>query len=46
MKIRQITPAIGAEISGIHLGEAARDAALFAQFKAALLLHCGWGFRV
>ena len=45
MKIRQITPAIGAEISGIHLGEAARDAALFAQVKAALLQHRVLFFR-
>ena len=39
MKIRPLTPAIGAEISQVHLGEAARDPALFAEIKAALLKH-------
>ncbi|NUT12967.1 MAG: hypothetical protein HOQ33_00505 [Cupriavidus sp.] len=37
MKIRQITPAIGAEISGVNLGQAARDPALFAEIRSALL---------
>ena len=45
MQIRQITPAIGAEISGIHLGDAARDAALFADIRAALLTHRVLFFR-
>jgi len=45
MKIRQITPAIGAEISGVNLGEAARDPALFAEIKAALLKHRVLFFR-
>jgi taurine dioxygenase len=45
MKIRQITPAIGAEITGVHLGEASRDPALFAQIKAALLQHKVLFFR-
>ncbi len=45
MKVRQITPAIGAEISGVHLGEAARNADLFAQIRAALLKHRVLFFR-
>src|SRR3954453_17128062 len=45
MKIRQITPAIGAEITGVHLGDASRDPALFAQIKAALLRHKVLFFR-
>ena len=45
MKIRQITPAIGAEISGVNLGEAARDPALFAEIRAALLRHRVLFFR-
>ena len=39
MRIEPLTPAIGAEISGVHLGDAARDMDLFAQIKAALLKH-------
>jgi taurine dioxygenase len=39
MKIRQITPAIGAELSDVSLGDAARDAGLFAEIKALLLKH-------
>lgn len=45
MKVRQITPAIGAEISGVHLGEAAHNADLFAEIKAALLKHRVLFFR-
>jgi len=45
MKIKQITPAIGAEISEIHLGEAARNPELFAQVKSALLEHKVLFFR-
>jgi len=45
MKIRPITPAIGAEISDIHLGEVSRDPALFAEVKAALLKHRVLFFR-
>ena len=37
MKTSQITPAIGAEVTGVHLGEASRDPEFFAQVKAALL---------
>ena len=39
MKIRQLTVAIGAEISGVNLGDASRDDGLFAEIKAALLKH-------
>lgn len=39
MQIRQLTPAIGAEISGVNLGDAARDGDLFAKIKTALLKH-------
>ena len=39
MKIRQITPVIGAELSDVNLGEASRDAGLFAEIKALLLKH-------
>lgn len=45
MKIRRVTPAIGAEISGVHLGEVARDPAQFAAVKAALLAHRVLFFR-
>ncbi|KAI3593199.1 dioxygenase, TauD/TfdA family [Cupriavidus sp. U2] len=45
MKIRQITPAIGAEIAGVHLGDASRDPALFAAIKRALLAHKVLFFR-
>lgn len=45
MHFRQITPCIGAEVSGVHLGEAARDASLFALLKAALLRHRVLFFR-
>ncbi|MBS0317614.1 MAG: TauD/TfdA family dioxygenase, partial [Proteobacteria bacterium] len=39
MKIRQITPVIGAELSDVSLGDAARDAGLFAEIRALLLRH-------
>lgn len=39
MKVRQLTPAIGAELSDLHLGEVARDPAQFAQVKDLLLRH-------
>ncbi|GAA3997021.1 TauD/TfdA family dioxygenase [Comamonas faecalis] len=45
MKIRQITPAIGAEISEVHLGEVSRDPAQFAQVKDLLLKHRVLFFR-
>lgn len=39
MRIEQLTCAIGAEISGVSLADAARDAELFSAVKAALLKH-------
>ncbi|MFC5694651.1 TauD/TfdA dioxygenase family protein, partial [Pseudomonas sp. GCM10022186] len=39
MKVEQLTCAIGAEISGVNLGDAARDESLFAEIKALLLQH-------
>ncbi|MES2889995.1 MAG: TauD/TfdA family dioxygenase [Pseudomonadota bacterium] len=39
MKIEQLTCAIGAELSGVDLAEAARDDGLFAEIRAALLKH-------
>jgi taurine dioxygenase len=39
MKIEQLTYSIGAELTGVNLGDAARDDALFAEIKAALLKH-------
>ena len=39
MKIEQLTCAIGAELSGVSLADAARDDGLFAAIKAALLQH-------
>ncbi|GAA3996930.1 TauD/TfdA family dioxygenase [Comamonas faecalis] len=39
MRIEPITCAIGAELTGISLADAAHDDALFAEIKAALLRH-------
>ena len=39
MQVRQLTPVIGAEISGVHLGEAARSDELFMELKSLLLKH-------
>ena len=39
MRIEPLTCAIGAELIGVNLGDAARDDALFAEIKAALLRH-------
>lgn len=39
MKIEQLTCAIGAEVSGVSLADAARDDALYEEMKAALLRH-------
>ncbi len=39
MKVEQLTCAIGAEISGVNLGDASRDDGLFAEIKAHLLKH-------
>lgn len=45
MQIKQITPAIGAEVSDVHLGDAARSPEIFAQVKSALLKHKVLFFR-
>lgn len=39
MKVERMTPVIGAELSGVNLGEAARNADLFGEIKALLLKH-------
>ncbi len=39
MRVEALTCAIGAEISGVHLGAAARDDGLFAEIRALLLQH-------
>ena len=38
-KVTPLTGSIGAELSGINLGEAARDDGLFAQIRALMLQH-------
>ena len=45
MKIRKITPHIGAQISEVHLGEASRTPELFELIKSALLKHKVLFFR-
>ena len=39
MQVEQLTCAIGAELTGVNLADAARDDGLFADIKAALLKH-------
>ena len=39
LRVEPLTCAIGAEISGVHLGAAARDDGLFAEVRALLLHH-------
>lgn len=39
MKIRQITPAIGAELTGVDLGRASRDEGLYREIRGLLLQH-------
>jgi len=39
MRVEQLTCSIGAELSGVHLGDAARDDALFGEINALLLQH-------
>ncbi|MGB4076001.1 TauD/TfdA dioxygenase family protein [Pseudomonas sp.] len=39
MRVEQLTCAIGAELSGVNLGDAARDDGLFAEIKQLLLQH-------
>jgi len=45
MKVRQLTPAIGAQIDEINLGDVSRDPAQFAQIKDLLLKHRVLFFR-
>src|SRR3546814_9446004 len=39
MRVEPLTCAIGAEISGVDLADAARDDGLFAEIRGQLLLH-------
>src|SRR5215470_8509377 len=39
MKVEQLTCAIGAQLSNVNLGDAARDDALFAEIRALLVQH-------
>ncbi|MCO4862677.1 TauD/TfdA family dioxygenase [Cupriavidus sp. WGlv3] len=39
MRVQQLTCSIGAELSGVSLADAARDAALFAEIRSLLLEH-------
>ncbi len=39
LEVEPLTCAIGAELKGVNLGDASRDAALFAKIKALLLKH-------
>ena len=39
MQVQRLSPAIGAQLSGVRLGDAAHDAGLFAEIKALLLQH-------
>jgi taurine dioxygenase len=39
MRVERLTCSIGAEVSGVNLGDASRDATLFAEIKALLLVH-------
>src|ERR1700740_2103928 len=39
MRVEQLTCAIGAEVIGVNLADAAHDEALFAEINAALLRH-------
>jgi taurine dioxygenase len=39
MRVEKLTCSIGAEIVGVNLGEASRDAALFAEIRSQLLKH-------
>jgi taurine dioxygenase len=43
--VERLTATIGAEVRGMHLGEAARDAELFAELKSLLLSHKVLFFR-
>lgn len=45
IKIEKLTACIGAELSGVNLGDASRDASLFAEIKALLLQYRVLFFR-
>lgn len=45
MKVEQLTCTIGAEVSGVHLGDASRDAGLANEIKALLQQHKVLFFR-
>ena len=45
MKVEQLTCTIGAEVSGVSLGDASRDAGLADEIKALLLRHKVLFFR-
>lgn len=45
IKVEKLTTCIGAELSGVSLGDASRDALLFAEIKALLLQHRVLFFR-
>lgn len=45
MKVDRLTACIGAEVSGVSLGDASRDASLFDEIKALLLKHRVLFFR-
>src|ERR1700761_9690948 len=45
IKVDRLTACIGAEVSGANLGDASRDASLFAEIKALLLKHRVLFFR-
>ena len=45
IRVEKLTCSIGAELSGVDLGEVARDDALFAQIKGLLLEHKVLFFR-
>ena len=45
IKVERLTACIGAEVSGVSLGDASRDASLFAEIKDLLLKHRVLFFR-
>ena len=45
IKVERLTACIGAEVSGVSLGDASRDASLSAEIKALLLKHRVLFFR-
>ncbi|WP_231610008.1 TauD/TfdA family dioxygenase, partial [Rhodococcus sp. CX] len=44
-RVERLTATIGAELSGVYLGDVARDETLFAQLRALLLEHKVLFFR-